>query len=71
MVPEKQLPPLAVENGLLTVAESAKLLGLSRSKVYALMDVGELEYAKFGRCRRIPKSALTALIDRSLVRRNS
>lgn len=47
-----------IEAGLLTILESAHFLGLSRAKVYQLMDEGELVYAKIGKARRIPKNAL-------------
>jgi excisionase family DNA binding protein len=56
------------EEGFVSVPEAARFLHLSRSKVYALMDARELAYAKFGRCRRIPRKALAEFAERSLVR---
>ncbi len=50
-----------VSDGLLTVADAAAFLRVSRSSVYALMDRGELAYVKLGAARRIPKRALIAL----------
>ena len=47
---------------------AARFLGVSRSKVYAMMDAGELTYAKFGRSRRVPRRALLELAEKSLVR---
>ena len=46
-----------VADGLLTVQECAQFLHLSRSKVYEMMDAGDLCHAKLGRSRRIPRRA--------------
>ncbi len=54
-------------NGLATVKEMAAYLGVSRSKVYQLMDQGELPYVKLGRSRRIRWLDAEALVLRSLV----
>jgi excisionase family DNA binding protein len=56
-----------VSDGLVNVPEAARFLGLSRSKIYQLMDRGELRYAKLGKNRRIPRSALVELAAKSLV----
>lgn len=58
---------LLVEGGLCTVPQAAAFLSLARSTVYALMDRGEIPFAKFGRARRIPKRALVAFASRHLV----
>ena len=55
-----------VADGLLTVKECAEFLHLSRSKVYELMDAGELCFAKLGRSRRIPRRAVIELAAREL-----
>ncbi len=55
-----------VEDGLMTVAEAARFLRLSRSTLYAIMDRGELRFAKIGRSRRIPKRAVVELAARDL-----
>lgn len=47
-----------VQDGMLTIEKACEWLGLSRAKVYQLMDRGELPYVKIGRARRIPKRAL-------------
>src|SRR6516164_3641094 len=47
-----------VADGLLRVDEAADFLKVSRSKVYQLMDRGELRYAKIGKSRRIPHKAV-------------
>lgn len=50
-----------VEDGLMTVAEAATFLRVSRSTIYGLMDRGDLAFVKLGVSRRIPKRALIAL----------
>lgn len=55
------------DDGLLTVPEASKFLGLSKSKLYEMMDAGELRYAKFGKSRRIPKRALIDLAQANLL----
>jgi excisionase family DNA binding protein len=56
-----------VSDGFATIPEAAKYLNLSRAKVYLMMDVGELKYAKFGRSRRIPWRALKEYAQQNLV----
>ena len=55
------------DEGFVTVREAADFLALSRAKLYALMEARELRYAKFGRARRIPRSALREYAKRSLI----
>ena len=55
-----------VADGLLTVKECSEFLHLSRSKIYELMDAGELCFAKLGRSRRIPRRAVIELAARQL-----
>lgn len=50
---------------LLTVADAAALLGLSRSTVYQLMESGRLAYVRIGRARRIPRGSLLELTTRN------
>ena len=50
-----------VADGLLTIQEAALFLSISRSKLYELMDNGELTFVKLGRSRRIPRRALIDL----------
>jgi excisionase family DNA binding protein len=57
----------AIEGGFVEVVAAAEFLGLSRSKVYQLMDAGQLAYAKFGRARRIPKQALLEYAAKQIV----
>jgi excisionase family DNA binding protein len=60
--------PDLVDCGFADVATAAAFLGISRSKVYMLMESGELPYAKFGKCRRIPRRALHDFARACLVR---
>ena len=46
---------------LLTVRQTARELGLSRSTIYALIGSGELASVKIGRSRRVPWEAVVAL----------
>jgi excisionase family DNA binding protein len=57
-----------VGDGFATVPEAAKFLGLSRAKIYQIMDTRQLTYAKFGRSRRIPRRALHDYATSCLVR---
>jgi excisionase family DNA binding protein len=53
--------------GLASVKDAERYLGLSRATIYQLMEKGELRYAKIGRSRRIPWSALEQLVEKSMV----
>lgn len=55
-----------VADGLTTVAEAAKFLSLGRSKIYGLMNAGELHFVKLGNSRRIPKRAILDLAKANL-----
>jgi excisionase family DNA binding protein len=57
-----------IGDGFATVPEAARFLGLSRAKVYQMMETRRLAYAKFGRSRRIPRRALHELARNCLVR---
>ncbi len=43
---------------LLTVEDTARALSLGRSKVYELLDAGQLRSVKIGRARRVPLEAV-------------
>lgn len=43
---------------LLTPTEAAAALGIGRSKVYELLQAGQLQSVHIGTCRRIPADAL-------------
>ncbi len=50
-----------VGDGLLKIPEAVDFLRVGRSKLYELMDEGQLPYVRIGRCRLIPRRALVAL----------
>jgi excisionase family DNA binding protein len=50
---------------LLTVAEVATLLRVSKMSVYRLIHSGELEAVRFGRSFRVPNSAVDAYLRQS------
>jgi excisionase family DNA binding protein len=47
-----------MEPVLLKAGDVAKLLGLGRSKVFAMLAVGELPVIRIGRSVRVPRAAL-------------
>lgn len=49
---------------LLRVPQVAQLLGLGRSKVYAMVGAGELPIVRIGTAVRVPKRELEAWIER-------
>ncbi len=61
------LAKAAERKPLQKVAQTAEQLSVSRSKVYSLMDAGELEFVKLGKSRRIPQEAIDRLIVESTV----
>jgi excisionase family DNA binding protein len=52
------------EDCLVNVPTAAKILSLSRGKVYQLMESGALPYIKIGKCRRVERQALRDLVNR-------
>jgi excisionase family DNA binding protein len=56
-----------VEDGFATLPQGGKFLALCRASLYALMDKGELPYAKFGKSRRIPWRALHEYARKNLI----
>jgi excisionase family DNA binding protein len=61
----------AVDKGsgecLARVSEVAAFLRLSRSKVYGMMDAGELKYVKLGKSRRLRWSDVLDLVEANTV----
>lgn len=47
---------------LLTVAECAEMLGVSRNKMFQLLARKELPSVKIERCRRVPVAALAEFV---------
>jgi excisionase family DNA binding protein len=54
-------------DGLVRVPEAARFLGLTRSKLYLLMESRELPFIKIGKCRRIARAALLEFVTRHTV----
>jgi len=57
-------------DSLQPVTKVAAFLSLSRSKVYAMMDAGELPFVKFGKSRRIRWSDVQRLVDQNTIARS-
>ena len=51
---------------LLTIEQTARLLSVSRSFLYAQMDAGELPFVRLGRARRLPRRAVLEFAARHL-----
>ena len=54
----------AVPRLLLTPLEAGAALGISRTRVFALLASGEIESVQLGRSRRIPVAALEEFVGR-------
>jgi excisionase family DNA binding protein len=50
-----------IQAGLQRVYHAARFLGISRGKLYDLMNEGRLPYVLIGRSRRLPIQAVQAL----------
>jgi excisionase family DNA binding protein len=48
---------------LLTVPQAAKVLAISRSKLYELLAAGAIRSVRIDGSRRIPAAALSAYVD--------
>jgi excisionase family DNA binding protein len=57
--------PTGAGLNLLTVAEVATLLRVSKMSVYRLIHNGDLEAVRFGRSFRVPHSAVDAYLRQS------
>lgn len=57
-------PP--VEPLLVRVEEAARILSLSRSTIYEMLDAGELPSVRRGAARRIPVAALREWVTRQI-----
>lgn len=49
-------------DGCVSVAEAVRLLALSTSEVYRLMDRGKLPFVKLGRRRLVPRRGVEELL---------
>ena len=54
------------QDGFVSIREACEFLSLGETKVYELMDNGELPFCKFGRARRIPRRALIEYAARKI-----
>ncbi len=54
----------AIPRLLLTPVEAAAAIGISRTRIFALMSSGAVESVRVGRSRRIPVSALEEFVAR-------
>jgi excisionase family DNA binding protein len=63
-MPHQNPPYTQSEPLLVRVEEAARLLSLSRSTIYEMMDRGELPSVRCGTARRIPMAALRAWVER-------
>lgn len=66
MMTEKEHERTPIEPLLVRVEEAARILSLSRSTIYEMLDSGELASVRRGAARRIPVAALHAWIARQL-----
>jgi excisionase family DNA binding protein len=62
---QSKLAP-ALEPLLVRVEEAARILSLSRSTIYEMMDAGELPSVRRGSARRIPVAALREWVARQV-----
>jgi excisionase family DNA binding protein len=63
---EKKPDAIVFEPLLVRVEDAARILSLSRSKVYEMLDRGELPSVRAGSARRIPLAALHAWVAANL-----
>jgi len=58
-----------IDGSLHPVTKVAQFLSLSRSKVYAMMDAGELPYVKLGKSRRVRWADVQRLVEENTISR--
>jgi excisionase family DNA binding protein len=59
----KNVTPREVAPLLLTIPQVATTLGVSKSKVYALMNTKGLPYVKLGEVKRVPLTKLQRWLE--------
>lgn len=69
-VADERRPTTLDAAGLQPVRAVAEFLAISRSKVYQLMENGELPYVKLGKSRRVRWSDVMNLVDQNVVARS-
>jgi excisionase family DNA binding protein len=62
---EKQIA-LPADQVLVRVEDAARMLSLSRSMIYRMMDSGELPSIRRGTARRIPVAAIHAWVEQQI-----
>jgi excisionase family DNA binding protein len=62
-MPEKIQLAVPIEPLLVRVEEAARILSLSRSTIYEMLERGELPSVRYGAARRIPIAALRAWVE--------
>jgi excisionase family DNA binding protein len=65
-MPDQNQPTGPIDPLLVRVEEAARLLSLSRSMIYEMLNSGELPSVRRGAARRIPVAALHDWIARQL-----
>lgn len=68
-VADERRPTTLDAAGLQPVRAVAEFLAISRSKVYQMMETGELPYVKLGKSRRVRWSDVISLVDQNVVAR--
>lgn len=58
--------PTSTQPLVVSVTQAADLLGISRAKIYLLLEAGDLRRVKIGRSTRIPVTDIEALIERGI-----
>lgn len=53
--------------GAVSVAEACRLLGIKRTKLYAMMNALDIRYCKLGSRRVIPRAEITRTLAGALV----
>lgn len=61
---------LPTECQLIRVTDVARHLSLSRSKIYQMMDRGELPYVKLGKSRRVRWPDVERLVEQNTISRS-
>ncbi|MEX0677435.1 MAG: helix-turn-helix domain-containing protein [Pirellulales bacterium] len=63
-------PTFSPASQLVRVTEVARHLSLSRSKIYQMMDRGELPYVKLGKSRRVRWPDVERLVEQNTISRS-
>lgn len=62
--PAPSRDPTSIRPITVRIPDAAKMLGLSRSRIYELITSGDIEVIKLGRATLVPVAGLEALIER-------